>query len=461
MKNLTQNLRTVLKFVAVLTILVVLNVLAERGGVQWDMTEADLYSITDRSRQIARAVEESTTLYFFHTSQAGRGQIDPERVRILLSQYEQIGSNITFKEVDHTRNPGLAREHNVQQNNVVLVQSGDRTNKLSALDLMEFGGRRGRNRKFSGESALSTALLKMTEATDRAVYFVSGHGEYTTDRARKRTVSDWISALKEEGYNTESFNPLTDDLPDTREMVVVLEPTETYSSGVAERLRTWRKRGGNLLVAAGPESAESVNRILEGTGIQLGNRQIIDPERRVQSLQSLVNPFVFAPLLESHPSLSSLQDQGLAVQMGRSAPLDLRSDTPQKLLTTSSEAISKPLTGGEISANFNPERDERGSFPVGALVSSKNSHVFAFGSASLFGNINLSQTPGNESFAVNLINWTFDRDVSLGIQATPADYNRLTVTAGQSFFIQIIALFGIPLFVLLWGGWVWWNRKNR
>ncbi len=458
MKNLTQNLRTVLKFAAVVVILVVLN-----GGVQWDMTEADLYSITDRSRQIARNVENSTTFYLFHTPQAGQSQINTERVRTLLQQYERLGTNITFKEIDHTRNPGLAREHNVRQNNVVLIQSGDQSKKLGPFDLLEFGGPRRRQRQFSGESAITTALLKMTQATDRAVHFLSGHGEYTTDRARQRTVSNWVSALEEEGYTTESLNPLTDDMPDTRDMVVALDPTKKYSSGVIDRVRNWRNQGGNLLVAGGPESAESVTGLLGGVGVQVRSRQVIDPQRRVQTLQSLVSPFVFAPKLESHPSLSSLKDQGLAVQIGRSAPLDLRSDTAiEKLLTTSSEAMSKPLTGEEISTEFDPKTDERGPFTVGALVSRGNGHVFAFGNTSIFGNAYLGRTPGNESFAVNLINWTFDRDVSLGIQSTPADYNLVkNITAGQSFFIQIIALFGIPLLVLLWGGWVWWNRKNR
>jgi ABC-type uncharacterized transport system involved in gliding motility auxiliary subunit len=463
MKNFTQTSRTILKFLAVVVILVVLNVLAQRGGLQWDMTEADLYSITDRSRDIARGVEESTTIYFFHTPQSGRSTIDPSRVRILLRQYDRTGKNITFEEVDHTRNPGLAREHGIRKNNVILIKSGKRTKKLGRFDLMQFSRRRGGQRQFRGESAITTALLKMSRATDRSVLFASGHGEYRTEPARDRSLSRWSQSLSEEGYTVKSFNPLTDDLPDTRDMVVISDPTREYSSGILERLKKWRNNGGNLLVAASPPSGKTLNPLLEGSGLQFEARQIIDPQRRVQSLQSLVNPFVFAPMLESHPALSSLKDQGLAVQMGRSAPLQLRSDTPQKLLTTSGEAMAKPLTGKKIRVEFNPETDERGPFTVGAVVKPDDDRgtVLAFGSPTLFGDAYLGRTPGNESFAVNLINWVFDRDVSLGIQPTPSDYNRVRVPAGQAFVLQVTALFVIPLGILLWGGWVWWNRKNR
>ena len=463
MKNLTQTSRTLLKFLAVVVILVVLNVLAQRGGLQWDMTEADLYSITDRSRDIARGVKESTTIYFFHTPQSGQSTIDPNRVRILLRQYDRTGERITFEEVDHTRNPGLARKHGVRKNNVILIKSGKRTKKLGRFDLMKFSQRRGGQRQFRGESAITTALLKMSQATDRSVFFVSGHGEYRTEPARDRSMSRWSESLSEEGYTVESFNPLTDNFPDTRDLVVISDPTRDYSSGVLERLRKWRKNGGNFLIAASPPSGTNLNPLLEGSGLEFQSRQIIDPQRRVQSLQSLVNPFVFAPMLESHPALSSLKDQGLAVQMGRSAPIQLRSDTPQKLLSTSAEAMAKPLTGKKIRSEFNPETDERGPFTVGAVLNPDNAQgtVLAFGSPTLFGDAYLGRTPGNESFAVNLVNWVFDRDVSLGIQPTPSNYNRVRVPAGQAFVLQVTALVVIPLGILLWGGWVWWNRKNR
>lgn len=463
MRNLVQNARTLLKFVAVVAILVVVNVFAARLDVQWDMTEADLYSITERSRRIVRNVEEPLTLRLFHTPRTGRSGFDVDRLRTLLRQYARAGEAVSFEEVDQTLNPGLAREHGVSQNNVVLLQSGNRTTKLGPTDLLKFTGPRRRQRQFRGESAITTALLKMTRATDRTVHFARGHGEHSTESTRGRSVSQWSSALGEEGYATESFNPLTSDAPDTRDMIVLLNPTKSYSDGVVDRLREWNRKGGNLLVAVGPATVQSLNGLFEGTGMVFERRQIIDTERRVRSLQSLVNPFVFAPELAAHPVLGGLREQGYAVRMGRSAPVSLESDTAEELLGTSNEAISKPLTGEKVSTSYNLGTDERGSFTVGALREGdgRRGHLLAFGSPTLFEDAYFGQSPGNESLALNLVNWAFDRNVSLGIQPTPADYNRVTVTAGQSLALQVIALFVIPLGIVLWGGWVWWNRKNR
>lgn len=464
MESLLQNLRNVIKFLAVVAILVAIYLFGAELGLQRDMTEANIYSLTERSRSIARSITEPTTLYFFHTPQQGSGTLDPERVRTLLKQYARTNDKITFKEIDHTRRPNLARKHSIRSNNTILIKTGNKTRKLSRYDLLKISGRRRRSRKFKGEAAISTALLKMTHTTDRKVYFTSGHGEYSRTPTRGMSVSRWVSGLKEEGYTVEEFNPLTDALPDTRDLIVIAGPSREFSDRILTGLADWNARGGNLLIAAGGNVGPSMNTLTDTLGIRFNARYIIDPARRVQTLQSLVNPFVFTPKIMSHPAVRAVKEQGLGLQMGRATSLSLVSDTPQALLRTSGEAYGKPAgtSGEKISTTFNPESDVRGPFTVGA-VSTKPSRgkVLVFGSATLFENSYLRSAPGNEDLAVNLVNWVFDRSVSIGIRATPSDYNRVTVPASQAYVLELIALGVIPLGIILWGGWVWWNRKNR
>ncbi len=459
-----QDFRSVVKLVAVMAILIVLYMVASRLDVQWDMTVENIYSLSEKSLETADGIKTPVTLYLFHTTQAGQSRFDTVRLRNLLRRYASVGENITFREVDHTRNPGLARKHGIRQNNVVLIKTEGQTTKLSQYDLMKFGGPRGRRRQFQGESALTTALIKVTRATDRVVHFTTGFGEYTSESAKSRSVSEWAQSLREQGYETKSFNPFTDTLPDSRDMIVILDPKKKYPPDVVKQFRQWNRKGGNLLVASSPASGRTLNPILQGTAISFRSLRIIDPNRRVQSLQSLVNPYIFAPELGSHPSLSNLKEQGFAVQNGLSTAIAV-SDTKQvdRLLMTSSAAYGKPLdVEGNNSTEFNASTDVNGPFTVGTFVNSEDrGKLFAFGTASLFGNRMLGRTPGNKTFSVNLVNWTFDRDVSLEIPATPANYNQVTVTAVQSYVIQTVALLIIPVGIVTWGGLVWWNRRNR
>ncbi|MFB6345123.1 MAG: DUF4350 domain-containing protein [bacterium] len=464
MQTVVQNLRNVIKLVAVVAILVGVYLFGTELGLQRDMTEANIYSLTERSKSIASSIERSTTLYFFHTPQQGKSRIDPERVRTLLKQYARTNEKITFKEVDHTQRPNLARQHKIQSNNTVLIKSGQKTRKIGQYDMVKFSGRRRRSRKFKGESAMSTALLKMTRVVNRTIYLATGHGEYTRQSAREGSISRWVKGLQDEGYSVKDFNPFTDNFPDTRDMIVLVGASKAYSGKTAGRLAKWNKKGGNLLIAAGPRVAPSLNPLTEPVGLTFSSRYIIDPDRRVQTLQSLVNPFVFAPVIESHPAVKAVKEQGLGVQMGRATSLSLSGDTAQAILKTSGQAYGKPAGSSDkkISAEFNPRSDVRGPFTVGALASAPHrGRLLAFGSPTLFGNSYLGRAPGNEDFAINLINWVFDRDVSLGIRSTPSDYNRVTVPANQAYFLQVISLGLIPFGIIIWGGLVWWNRKNR
>lgn len=464
MESLLQNLRSVIKFVALVAILVAVYLFVAEYDLQRDMTEASIYSLSSQSKSIARSVDASTTFYFFHTPQQGGGQVEAERVRTLLKRYASINDALSFREVDHTRRPNLAKKHNVRSNNTVLIKSGNKTRKIGPFDMIKMTGRRRRQRQFQGESAISTALQKMTLSTDRTVYFTTGHGEYKRTRARRNSVSQWVRGLEDEGYTVEAYNPLIDSLPDTRDLVVLAGPSETFGEDLLGRLRKWNHNGGNLLLAVGGNLAPSFNPLLQETGLRYEGYYLIDPARRVRSLQSLVNPYVFAPKLESHPAVRAVKDQGLGVQMGRSTALSVTADTAQALLSTSGEAFGKSVGSidQEISTDFNPDTDVRGPFKVGAVVSqSDRGKILAFASPTLFSNSYLQQAPGNEDFALNLVNWVFDREVSLGIRATPSDYNRVTVTAQQAYLLELIALGLIPLGIILWGGVAWWNRKNR
>ncbi|MFB6347111.1 MAG: DUF4350 domain-containing protein [bacterium] len=463
MQSVVQNLRNVIKFTALVAILVAAYLFAAEVDIQRDMMEANIYSLTERSRTIARKIRKPTTLYFFHTPSQTGSQIEPERVRTLLKQYARVNANITFSEVDHTRRPNLAQKHGVTSNNTILIQSAGRTKKLGTYDLLKITGRRRRSSKFKGEAAITASLLKMTQATDRVVYFATGHGEYSHKPARRATVSKWAKGLREEGYSVEPINLLTDAMPDTRNLIVSVGPSRAYSNRVLTRLSKWYKKGGNLILAASPQTAPSVNLLTKPTGIRFEAHYIIDQARKVRTLQSLVNPFVFAPKIKSHPAVESIKDQGLGIQTGRSTSIKVSPDTAQKLLVTSGEAFAKPANSDDkIKTSFNPETDERGPFTIGAVSTQHGSgKLLAFGSPTLFANNYLGQAPGNEDFALNLVNWIFDRAVSIGIRATPSNYNQVTVTANQANSLQIIALGVIPLGIILWGGWVWWSRKNR
>lgn len=467
MSPLIQNLRTAVKLLAVVAILVVVNMAVDRYDRRWDLTEARLYTLSPRTQETLDGLSRDVTLFFFHTDQLQSGPADASMIRRLLRRYGDQSPRLDFREVDPTRNPNLAREYGIRENNAIVVSVGEKSSTINSFDLYEFQGRgRGRGpgrgqRQFRGESAITSALIKLTRGTDRTVYFSTGHGEYDRGPGRGRTASEWVGALEEDGYTVASVNPLVDELPDTGDLIVVLDPREGYSEDAAERLRGWYRRGGNLLVAGSPSAAEGVTALLKGTGLGLASRQILaSRDRRPQ-----MRPLLFTPKLEGHPAVRPLRDQGLTVLLGRAAPLETRGDTPRKILTTGPNACSKPLLGPEedFQLTCSPVTgDEEGDFTVAASVPSEaGGRLVAVGSALTFGDRLLARAPGNRNLALNLVNWMLERQVSLEIAPVPLDYNRVQVSASQATTLQVVALILVPLGILVWGGTVWWTRRNR
>lgn len=464
MSPLIQNLRTAVKLFALIVILGVVNLAADRYDRRWDLTEASLYTLSPRTVETLGTLDRDGTLFFFHTDQLQSGPADASMIRRLLRRYADRSSRLTFREVDPTRSPNLAREYDIRENNAIVVRVGERSSTVDSFDLYEFqrprrGPGRG-ERRFRGESAVTSALIKLTESTDRVVYFSTGSGEYERRPGRGRTASEWVSGLEGDGYSVDSLNPLVGSLPDTKDLVVVLDPREGFPVDAARRLRGWYRRGGNLLVVSSPSAAEGLNPLLAGTSMRFAARQIVASRDRRHPMR----PLLFRPALEGHAAVRPLRDQGLTVLLGRSTYLETEGDTFRRILTTGSNACAKPLMGpgDEFQLTCNPPADVEGDFTVAAATSNDaGGRLVALGSALTVGDSLLGQAPGNRQLALNLVNWMLERQVSLQIASVPLDYNRVQVTASQATVLQVVSLILLPLGILVWGGTVWWKRRNR
>lgn len=464
MNTLVQNLRTTVKLVAVLVILVVANLAAARYDQEWDMTTAQLYSLSPKTEQTVANLDRKVTLYFFHTDQQQSGRADPGLMRRLLKRYEDQSDRVDFQEVDPTRNPNLAREYNIRQNNTIVVKVGERTNTLNSFDLYEYGGRTRRrrrgSRKFRGETAVTSAIIKLTETTDRVIHFTTGHGEYDHQSARNRSASEWVSGLEQEGYTVQSLKPLVGELPDTHDMIVVLGPRRGFSAEAGRRLRRWHRRGGHLILAASPASGSSLNPALKGSGLRFVDAYVVASRSR----RAPMAPLMFTPELKQHPAVSGLREQGLTLLAGPGGYLEVDGDTARKILTLGPEAYAKPPVDPdeEFELAFNPEQDSKGPFTLAASArNDAGGRLIAIASARLFANGLFRQAPGNHNLAINIVNWMFERQVSLSISPVPLDYNSVQVTSAQAITLQVMALVVLPLGILVWGGTVWWKRRNR
>jgi len=461
MSRLVQNTRLLIRLVAVVAILVVVNIAVAQWDKQWDMTESGLYSISNQTRSIVKGLESPAEIVFFHMDSGRTRSVDPKWIRTLLEQYDSLSENVTFREVNPNVAPSEARNYKVRQNNSVVVKVGEKHRKLAPFDLVQMR-RRGKN-MFRGEPAITGALKRLSTVTNRTIWMATGHGEIGTGgAARGRSLSRLRSTYKEEGFTVDTWNPLKNELPDKQDLIFVVDPQSKYPSPVINNLRKWYSQGGKLLLAGNLRHHSVFNSLIQPFGLSMSRRQILGQNWQFY-YRTIGDPFLFSPTFESHPIVQPLQDEGMNLLMGRSAPLSVDTGVLKPLLRTTSEAYSKPVDRStkKLNPRFQEGTDERGTFTTGVVSkeSGNRGKLVVLSDADLLGD-RLIQRAGNEDFARNLVNWFFDREISLGIEPKPIVQSAVSVTPGQALTLQMISLVGIPLAVLVWGVAVWWKRKN-
>jgi ABC-type uncharacterized transport system involved in gliding motility auxiliary subunit len=65
----------------------------------------------------------------------------------------------------------------------------------------------------------------------------------------------------------------------------------------------------------------------------------------------------------------------------------------------------------------------------------------------------------NRDFIMNSINWLSEDEDLISIRATPPESQHLTMNTEQMRRVLILAVFGIPLLIVLAGVLVWWERR--
>lgn len=165
-------------FVLFILLLILINLVASRAFIRWDITGPKSYSLSQASRQVVRTLDEplSVKVFFSDNLQAPYSTVN-QYVRDLLAEYKNAGSsNFTYEyfDMDKEENQELAANYGVQQfqireikNNEVgfknafmglVISYADQTeilNGLSSTDGLEYKITTAINKVIAGTNALS------------------------------------------------------------------------------------------------------------------------------------------------------------------------------------------------------------------------------------------------------------------------------------------------------------------
>ena len=449
---------------------VVVNIIVDNvPAVRADWTAGHNFAISPQTIKILQDLDtnnKNVTAVGFFINQ------NPTAAEDLMKEYHAYSSHFRYEFVDPNTAPLRARELGVTTDGTIVFTDGTKRESTNTVSEREF----------------TSALARLLQTGVKKVAFLTGHGERAIDGTDQRAYSQANAALKLDNYTTVKWSLTTSPTLAVNDVtvLVVAAPTTALGTKDVQTIQSYLDAGGHVFILLDPEMKpeviSSLTPILTKYGLTPHNGIAVDLSKSL----SAQDPSFFG--VDSYPSSPITIDLGktgaftaFAAAMAISPPTSTLTTT---LVTTLVQTSGAPpvswLESLPANLQYDPATEIAGPISIGVSVeppddsaTSTNitdtqqvkTRLVVFGDADFPSDLFLSQSSQtylatNADLFANAVSWLAGQSELVSIRAKdPSTPPTLTLDTGQKNLQLITSVFGLPLFVLLLGGAVWWRRK--
>lgn len=445
---------SVLLALIVLAILVAVNILFSvlpSKYTQFDISAAQLYSLTSDTKVVATNLDKDVTIYWI--TQAGKESTVLDK---LLDRYQDLSDHITVVKKDPDTYPTFAQQYTDETvvNNSLVVECGDKNRYISyddiyKVDTTSYYTTGSVSQSFDGEGQITSAIDYVVSDELPKIYLLSGHGE----GALSDTFSD---ELTRSNYETVSdFSLLNvDEIPEDCDTLLINAPTSDISKEELTMLRSYVQGGGKLMVLSGPQKSTALTNLdslLVDYDVTITEGVVVDTDRDHYAFTA---PYVLMPDIESSDITDPLTEasshvivpiaQGLTVGSGSGATA---------LLTTSDDAVSK-AAGYAMTTYDKEDGDTDGPFTLAVSIedSAAGGKIVWVSTDYLLDDMYNSYSSGaNLDFVMNSLSWMIGENDAVSIRAKSLNNSYLTISSSSATVLKVVMMGVIPACFLLLG----------
>lgn len=441
----------------VLAILIAVNVLASKLPTSWtqfDISAAQLYSLTSDTKVVVTNLQQDVTIYWI--SQAGK---EDTVIQKLLDRYAELSDHIQVVKKDPDVYPTFAQQYTDETvaNNSLVVESGDKSryigyDNIYQVDTGSYYTTGSVSQSFDGEGQITSAIDYVVSTDLPQVYLLSGHGEAEPSQ----TLSD---ELQRSNYETVSdFSLLNvDAIPEDCDLLLINAPTSDISSEELTMLQDYITGGGKVVVLSGPqEDADLPNlqTLLTHYGVTFTDGVVVDTNRDYYAFTA---PYVLMPEIQSSDITDPLMDGDyhviVPIAQGLTVGEDTTGATVTPLLQTSSDSFAK-AAGYAMTTYDKEDGDVDGPFTLAVSVedSAAGGRLLWVASDYLLDDMYNSYSSGaNLDFLMNGMTWMIGDTDGVSIRSKSLDYNYLTISSSSAAWLKLCMIGIIPVGFLLLG----------
>lgn len=470
-----------LQAVLFLTLFGGLNYLALNNAWRFDLTKNRRHSLSAETESYIKRLDQPVRIIVTFTddaetneiAQAHRDLVGLTREYSYATRNNPSGQiNVTFLDVYQRRRE--AEELRIDQPNAVVVISGDRRRIVTIDELYRIRNKVTRE-AFRGESAITAAILDVTSAERKKIYFMQGHGELQPDDVSERGLSVLRDALRQRNFELGVLDfAQTRRVPDDAALVMIIGQQGRFQRFEEELLRDFlQTRAGRILVMLDPMRQHGLDMLLFDWGVIAYDNMIheVGTEYSSETGELLLRNFLRHPITDNliNNQLPLLVGSARVVSADPGAPLSDGINV-QTLVVTGPTAWGETSYRLRIPPQYTPGQDLRGQLGVLVIaertrpannlpLSVRGGRLAVVGTSDLATNNRIINV-GNLTLFLSTINWLTDRDIQLNIPARPIERFQLTLSQEEIGRLRLGLLLIVPGAAALLGLLVYWTRRS-
>lgn len=457
--------------IAVMTaIVVVLNIVVAEMPSTWtavDVTAEKLYSLTDRSVEYVKNMQEDVTIYVIVNEDS-----QDMTLAQTLERFDDLSDHITVEYVDPTVNPMFHTRYtgsNISMNSLILV-SEKRSKVVDYNNIYETSSEfdystysySTTTTGYDGEGQITSALDYVLSEDMPKMYITEGHNELTLS-------SSFYAALDKENVEYETINLMDyDTVPEDAACLLINSAVTDFSADDTDKVIAYMERGGKVVLVLGytEEELPNIHALAEYMGLSIADGMVVEQD----SSYYYRIPYYLLPNQTASVYTANLYDsmyvfapyvQGITIDNEEAEGM-----TYDAFMTTSDSAFAKAEIGN-MEDYSKGENDVEGPFAVAveavkSIEDGSEATLVVYGSEQIFTDEASSMVSGaNQVLFTNTISSFVDHESSVSIPVKSYEVSYLTANQLHVLLLALLTTILLPVASLVAGFVIWFRRRKR
>ena len=450
---------------AVITGLILLNLMAGQLSLQVDLTSSRLYSLSEQTIQMLENV--NNPVRFYGLWKPGEENQD---IMAVVNLYLAKNKNISLELRDPDRNPGFVARYDRERKGIsrgsLIVEGEKGFRVISPNEMYDYSQSRSGGMSVTGvsiERRITSALLFAGTGTIPVVYEISGHGEIPL------SAMGFDAIMERENYELKTLNLLVAPVPQDASALILNSPRRDLAPAEAEKLLSYLRNGGRFIVMADYTIQEltNLNDVLSSYGLKFEYGIV----RETDPYYVAIDPRTEWPDLTEHDITKPLMDKArtpvvLLEAMALSALEARRRNVEVTPLMTSSPSAFLRTDLDNTSESKIPS-DIAGPLILGAAVldpswiqeNESQARIVAIGAGSLLP-LATQGFDANRDVFMNSLTWLQDRPENITVRSKSLYLLPMTLNVVHMIILGALFIFIIPVAFFVSGFVTWLKRRH-